>query len=58
MGAILGLTFLGIAILLILGFFAVNRWSSSNRDRDKSKALRENRQMRPSHTEERGTGIN
>jgi hypothetical protein len=58
MGAILGLTFAGIGVLLILWFFVINRWSSSARDRDKDKALRDSRQMGPTNTEERGTGIN
>ena len=48
---------LGIALLLILCFFAVNRWSSRARDRDKSAALRANRQMTHPNTEERGSGI-
>jgi len=34
----------------------VNRWSS--RDREKSKALRENRQMAQPGTADRGIGIN
>lgn len=49
---------LGIALLLILCFFAVNRWSSRGRDREASKALRDNRQMAQPSSEERGTGIN
>ena len=49
---------IGVAILLILGFFAVNKWSSSARDREKSAELRRNRQMTPTGTENRGTGIN
>ena len=58
MGAILLLTLLGIGILMILGFFAVNRWSSRARDREKSAGLRNNRQMTDPHTESRGTGVN
>ncbi len=58
MGAIILLTLLGIGILLILGFFAVNRWSSRSRDREKSASLRDNRQMAEPSTESRGTGIN
>jgi hypothetical protein len=58
MGAILGLIFVGIAILLILGFFAVNRWGSRARDREKSSGLRSNRQMGAANTDTRGTGIN
>ena len=49
---------LGIAILIILGFFAVNQWSSPARDREKSAELRRNRQMTPPVKEDRGTGIN
>jgi hypothetical protein len=58
MGAIISLTLLGIGILMILGFFAVNRWSSRARDREKSAGLRNNRQMAERPTESRGTGIN
>jgi hypothetical protein len=58
MGAILGLIFVGIAILLILGFFAVNRWSSRARDRENSSGLRSSRQMGAANTDTRGTGIN
>jgi hypothetical protein len=58
MGAVLLLTALGVAVLLVLCFFAVNRWSSSGRDREKSKALRDNQQMEQPGTENRGTGIN
>jgi hypothetical protein len=58
MGAVILLTVLGVAILLILCFFAVNRWSSRDRDREKSKALRESRQMTEPDTEDRGVGIN
>ena len=47
-----------IGILLILGFFAMNKWSSPSRDREKSAELRKNRQVTPAGTEERGTGIN
>jgi hypothetical protein len=49
---------IGIALLLILAFFAVNGWSSFARDREKSAALRNNRQMPGQSTESRGTGIN
>jgi hypothetical protein len=49
---------IGIAILLILLFFAINKWSDPARDREKSAALRKNRQMTPPSTEDRGTGIN
>lgn len=49
---------LGIALLLILLFFAVNRWSSRARDREKSAGLRSNRQMTEPEKESRGTGIN
>jgi hypothetical protein len=49
---------IGIAILLILLFFAMNKWSSFARDREKSATLRKNRQTTPPSTEERGTGIN
>jgi hypothetical protein len=49
---------IGIAILLVLLFFAVNRWSSFGRDREKSADLRRNRQTTTPNTEERGTGIN
>lgn len=49
---------IGIAILLVLGFFAVNRWSSDARDREKSADLRSNRQTSSPNTESRGTGIN
>jgi LPS O-antigen subunit length determinant protein (WzzB/FepE family) len=49
---------LGIAVLLILLFFAMNKWSSIARDREKSAELRKNRQMTPTGTEGRGTGIN
>ena len=49
---------IGIAILLILLFFAMNKWSSVARDREKSAELRRNRQVTPPSTEERGTGIN
>jgi hypothetical protein len=58
MGAILGLIFVGVAIVLVLCFFATNRWSSRARDREKSKDLRSSRQMESANTEERGTGIN
>jgi hypothetical protein len=49
---------IGIAILLVLTFFAVNRWSSPTRDRAKSASLRNNRQMPETPTETRGTGVN
>jgi hypothetical protein len=49
---------LGIGILIILGFFAVNKWSSPSRDRAKSAELRKNREMPPPSAEDRGTGIN
>lgn len=49
---------IGIALLLVLAFFAVNRWSSSERDRTANAALRNNRQMPGESTESRGTGIN
>lgn len=49
---------LGVALLLILLFFAVNRWSSRARDREKSAGLRSNRQMTEPDRESRGTGIN
>jgi predicted transporter len=49
---------IGVAILIVLGFFAVNRWSSPARDRAKSEALRTNRQMSGTEQENRGTGIN
>jgi hypothetical protein len=49
---------LGITILVILGFFAVNKWSSLARDREKSAGMRANRQMAGSERENRGTGIN
>ena len=58
MGAILGLIFVGIAILLVLGFFAVNRWSSRARDREKSSGRRRSQQMGAANTDTRGTGIN
>jgi hypothetical protein len=58
MEVVILLTVLGVAILLILCFFAVNRWSSRGRDREKSKALRENQQMAQPGTEDRATGIN
>jgi hypothetical protein len=38
--------------------FAVNRWSSRDRDREKSKALGQNRQMAQAGTADRGIGIN
>lgn len=49
---------IGIALLLVLGFFLMNRWTSSARDREKSAQLRTNRQMSSVNTETRGTGIN
>jgi hypothetical protein len=49
---------IGIAILLILLFFAINKWSSFGRDRKKSADLRRNRQTTTPTTEDRGTGIN
>jgi len=49
---------IGIAILIVLGFFAVNRWSSPAHDRQKSEQLRRNRQMTGTERESRGTGIN
>jgi len=49
---------LGVAILLILCFFAMNPWTSRDRDREESKALRGNRQMAQPGTEDRGIGIN
>jgi uncharacterized membrane protein YccC len=49
---------IGIALVLILAFFAVNRWSSPARDRQANAALRNNRQMPGQSTESRGTGIN
>ena len=55
--AIVLLFILGIAILVILGFFAVNKWSSPARDREKSAELRSNRQMAAHERESRGTGI-
>jgi hypothetical protein len=58
MGAVILLPVLGVAVLLILCFFAVNRWSSRDRYREKSKALRENRQMAQPGTDDRGIGIN
>jgi hypothetical protein len=49
---------LGIGLLLVLLFFAVNRWSSRAQDREKSAGLRSNRQMTEPDKESRGTGIN
>jgi hypothetical protein len=48
----------GIALLLILGFFAVNRWSSPEQDRGASAALRAGRQMPGRNIGTRGSGIN
>ena len=56
--SILILIAIGIALLLILAFFAMNGWSSFARDREKSAALRANRQMDQPTREGRGTGIN
>lgn len=56
--SIILVTAIVIAILLILGFFAMNKWSSPARDQEKSAELRRNRQMTPTGTEGRGTGIN
>jgi hypothetical protein len=56
--AIVILIAIGIAILLVLAFFAVNRWSSDGRDREKTAGLRRNRQMATPEKETRGTGIN
>jgi hypothetical protein len=49
---------IGIAILIVLGFFAINKWSSPARDRSKSAELRNNRQMSGTERENRGTGVN
>lgn len=49
---------LGVAIVVILAFFAFNKWSSAARDREKSAALRKNRQMAGTEHESRGIGIN
>ena len=49
---------LGIGVLLVLAFFAVNGWSSLGRDREASAAFRTNRQMDQPTREGRGTGIN
>ena len=55
MGAILGLIFVGIANLLILCFFAMNRWNSPEHDREGSAALRANRHdARTDHGNSRG----
>ena len=56
--AIMLLIILGIAVLVILGFFAVNRWSSPERDQTKTAEMRRNRQMSGTQRESRGTGIN
>lgn len=56
--AIVILIAIGIAILIVLGFFAVNSWSSPSRDREKSAELRTNRQMTGAEHATRGTGIN
>jgi hypothetical protein len=56
--SILILIAIGVAILIVLGFFAVNRWSSPERDQVKSAELRRNRQMSGTQRESRGTGIN
>ncbi len=58
MGAILGLIFVGIAILLILCFFAMNGWSSPEHDREGGAVLRASQQMPGQITGTRGTGIN
>ena len=56
--AIVLLIVLGVAVLVILAFFAVNRWSSGGRDREKNADLRTSRQMTEPNTESRGPGIN
>ena len=48
---------IGIALLLVLAFFAVNRWSSPEQDREASAALRAHRQMPGQNMGTRGTGI-
>jgi hypothetical protein len=59
MGAILLLIMLGVALVLVICFFAVNRWSSRSRDREKNSDLRNSRQMgQQANTDTRGTGIN
>jgi hypothetical protein len=57
MGAVILLTVLGVALLMIFCFFAVNRWNSHECEREKSKALRENRQMAQPGTADRGIGV-
>jgi hypothetical protein len=47
-----------VALLLVVAFFAVNRWSSPEQDREASAALRTHRQMPGQNMETRGTGIN
>ena len=49
---------IGIALLLVLAFFAVNRWSSPEQDREASAALRAHLQMPGQNMGTRGTGIN
>lgn len=47
----------GVAALVILSFFAVNRWSSSSRDTKANGKLRAARQASDSRVKERGVGI-
>ncbi len=47
----------GVALLVILAFFSVNRWSSRSRDKEATAKLRAARQTNDSRVKERGVEI-
>ncbi len=58
MGAILGIVFLMVALVVMLGFWGANRWSSTARDREKTRDQRSFRTSEDPRTDKRGAGIN
>jgi hypothetical protein len=54
---IIGLIFIGIALLIGLAFWSWNSWTSNDRDRIESGHLRSGRQMVAPNTMKRGTDL-
>jgi hypothetical protein len=54
---IIGLTFIGVALLIGLAFWSWNSWASNDRDRIESGHLRNGRQMVAPNTMKRGTDL-
>jgi hypothetical protein len=55
---IIGLIFVGIALLMGLTFWCWNSWSSQAEDRKETATIRSGRQQTVPNTMKRGIGIN